>query len=57
MLDLALILLVLFAALALVVKVMEKRAKPLEEGQYQNLSLIILVLFGLMLILRTCEQL
>lgn len=48
--NLILILLILFATLAVVVKLAERYAKPVEEKDQAKFSKILLVLIGLMFI-------
>ena len=55
--NLLLILLLLFASLAILVKVTEKRAKPLDADQQSKLSRIIIILVLIMLVARLVQYL
>jgi len=55
--NLFLILLILFAVLALVVKITERYAKPIAQEQQGTLSRIIIVLIFVMLIARLIQYL
>lgn len=57
MLNLLLILGALFAALALIVKLLEGRARPLTAAQQQRLSRWLLVLVAASLLLSLLHQL
>ncbi|MEE8057554.1 MAG: hypothetical protein V3T17_06935 [Pseudomonadales bacterium] len=55
--SLLLIILILFAVLALVVKVTEKHAKPLDNVQQSKISGIIIILILVMLVGRLIQHL
>jgi uncharacterized membrane protein required for colicin V production len=54
--NLLIILAVLFAALFLLLPILEKTAKPVDEEQAQNYSKIIMVLMAVMILASTIKM-